>query len=319
MTKPLKVGLALGSGAARGWAHIGALQVLEAEKVPIDLVAGTSMGSLIGAVYLSGNLDALHKTALKLDWRSIIYYFFEPNIPRSGMVNGRRIQTFMKEFIQAGPIESLPKPYACVAADLMRGGAVVLKDGDLVEAVRASIAMPGILKPVARGKRVLVDGGVVDPVPVNVVREMGADFTIAIDVNHGLLHKAEKSVPVGTLERIRRFSDRRNSRILQSVTHRVDDMNWDRMPLLSRWMSPAPVPNIFDVIGNSVRIMEVQISEARLAVNPPDVLVRPEVGSLNILDFDKAEPCIEAGRIAMQEAMPSLREKLEAKRILNSE
>jgi len=180
-TKPL-VGLALGGGAARGLAHIGVLEVLEREGIPIDLIAGTSIGALVGALY-AREQDALlmKKQTMALDWVSLTS-LVDLTLPKNGFIGGRRVTNLLRRFIGDIEFKDLAMPLACVATDIISGEEVVYKEGPVLPAIRSSISIPGIFSVVKKDQRFLVDGGLVNPVPVNVAREMGADLVIAVDV-----------------------------------------------------------------------------------------------------------------------------------------
>lgn len=178
--KEPKIGLALGSGGARGLAHIGVLKVLEEEKVPINMIAGTSMGALVASLYAAGqDIDALLKISRSFKRK----YFIDMTMPKLGFVLGNRIKDFIRIFTYNKKIEELNLPVALVATDIHTGEKVVFREGPVAQAVRASISIPGIFVPESIDGRMLVDGGVSDRVPVSVVREMGADIVIAVDVS----------------------------------------------------------------------------------------------------------------------------------------
>jgi NTE family protein len=177
-----KVGLVLGGGAARGLAHIGVLEVLERENIPIDMIAGTSIGALVGALYCQ-ELDAtlLRKQALQLDWVGVTS-LVDLTLPKSGLMGGKRVTNLLRRFIGDVQFKDLHLPLACVATDIISGDEIVMDEGSVLEAVRASISIPIVFTVVKRHGRYLVDGGLVNPVPVSVVKKMGADFVIAVDV-----------------------------------------------------------------------------------------------------------------------------------------
>lgn len=180
MKKKPKIGLALGAGAARGIAHLGVLKVLEKYKVNIDYIAGSSMGALVGALYACGiDVDFLIKFANELKSKS----WLDLCMPRTGLISGKKVATMLEIMTRNRSFADLTIPFAAVATDIERGEAVVLKSGNVAAAVRASISIPVVFKPFKLDGRLLVDGGVVDRVPVSVVREMGADLVIAVDVN----------------------------------------------------------------------------------------------------------------------------------------
>ncbi|MGA1821679.1 MAG: patatin-like phospholipase family protein [Thermoplasmatota archaeon] len=271
----LKIGLALGGGAARGMAHLGVIDVLEENDVPIDLVVGTSIGSIIGAAYCSGQHGDLEEFARHVDlWKMIS--FFDVKLPRHGLLNGEVATKFLLEEIELPEIQDLPVPFAAVACDLDTGERVVLDRGSCFQALRASSAVPGLFEPVKVGKRFLVDGGLVDPIPVDVAREMGADFVIGVDLNHYMLEaRAEKrevgpaTPPTGVLKRMeQKFGPFKNE---------------------------VPPP-IFEILLDSIYIMEKRISDSNARTMPPDIMLAPELGEINFLDFFKAEKAIDLGR-----------------------
>ncbi|MBW1955612.1 MAG: efflux RND transporter periplasmic adaptor subunit, partial [Deltaproteobacteria bacterium] len=185
---PKNIGLALGSGSARGWSHIGVLRALAEAEIKIRYVAGTSIGSLVGAACALNKMDVLEDFARQLDWKQIVS-FLDVTFPRSGLIDGKKISDFFRSHVREMNIEELPLRYCAVATDLATGREVVLNKGDLIEAIRASISVPGIFTPVKKKGRFLVDGGLVNPVPVSAVRKMGADYVIAVDLNHDIIDK----------------------------------------------------------------------------------------------------------------------------------
>ncbi|MBW2662936.1 MAG: efflux RND transporter permease subunit, partial [Deltaproteobacteria bacterium] len=155
-----RVGLALGSGSARGWAHIGVIRALAEAGIRVDYVAGTSIGALVGAVYASGEIDALEEVVLQLDWKQIVY-FFDVILPKSGLIDGKKVSVFIGNNIKKINIEDLPFPFCAVSTDMNTGDEVAIQDGDIIEAVRASISVPGIFTPVKKNGTILVDGGII--------------------------------------------------------------------------------------------------------------------------------------------------------------
>jgi len=196
------VGLALGSGAARGLAHIGVLEVLEKEGIPVDMIAGTSMGALIGAVYAQGkNANQIKDLAMELGPKRFSL-LADPGLPKTGLVQGRKIKTVLKSLFGDIVFGDLRIPFACVATDIETGEEVVIKQGLVREGVRASGSIPILLTAVKRQGRYLVDGALVNPVPTSVLREMGADFIIAVSVApsiSGELHQVEKEPNIFTI------------------------------------------------------------------------------------------------------------------------
>ncbi len=304
--KKKKVGLALGSGAARGCAHFGVIRAIRESGMEPDYIAGTSIGALIGGVMAAGNLGRLEQAVLKMDLREILYYFVEVGFPRSGLIDGRRIVEFITQFVEDRRIEDLSQPFRAVATEVMTGDEIVFSSGPLIAAIRASIAIPGIFTPVTKDGQVMVDGGLVNPVPVRVARDMGADYVIAVDVNHGRVGaRRRKSRETPAPERTPEPNDEGEwqDRFLAAWQTQWDLLDQAVKKRIQKWMRPDDVPHIFDVIGNTVRIMEAQITNSMMRVDAPELLIRPEVGQIGFLEFHRAEETIDAGYRATIEAL----------------
>ena len=308
-----KIGLALGSGGARGWAHIGVLDALEEAGIPVHAVAGTSMGALVGGAFASGYIGPLKEAALGLDWKQAIYYFLEVTFPRSGLIDGTKIAGFVRRHVRKTDVESLPLPFATVATDVLTGRRVVIDEGDMIDAIRASISIPGILTPVLRDGVTLVDGGLVDPVPVDVARRLGAQAVIAVDLNYGAV--GDKVRPrsrrpgramLGRKKAIRLPLNKWQG-LMRNVGERLEQFDFSVLTPARRWMTRDERPTVFDVLGNSIRIMETQITDVRLKLDPPDVLIRPEVGHLSFMEFHRAEEIIRAGYEATRAKIGEIR------------
>jgi NTE family protein len=187
------VGLVLGSGSSRGWAHIGAIEALEEEKIPIDYIAGCSVGSYVGAIYASGSLNSLKAFVLRIDGKKVFSYF-DVVFPRSGVLNGtKRLKEFFSMHTNAVDFSDLKIPLMMVATDLSTGKKVVLKSGSILNALRATMSIPGLFAPVKVKDLRLVDGGLVDPVPVGVARALEADVVIAVDLNSGIVSRKKQT------------------------------------------------------------------------------------------------------------------------------
>jgi NTE family protein len=296
-----KLGLVLGSGAARGWAHIGILEGLKRLELVPDIVCGTSIGALVGAAFVTGRMDAL-RSRLEAFGRSDVAMLLDVRLTTGGLIEGKRIETFLEELGIAGEIESLACRYAAVATDIASGREVWLQTGPIGLAVRASIGMPGVFSPARSNEGTwLVDGGLVNPIPVSLARALGAGIVIAVDLNAELLgrrfvkalNEASSGTPAPPLP----------SGIPQWVRDAAT-------PLLARAFEAGPnYPSYFEVLANSLNIMEDRITRARLAGDPPDVLLRPRLGAFSWLDFHRAKEtiaegiaCVEAARPAIQHA-----------------
>lgn len=295
-----RVGLALGSGSARGLAHIGALRAIQDAGLRVDCVAGTSMGALIGAVFAAGKLDELEATFLSFDWEKVVS-FFDVVLPKSGLLDGAKVSALVREYVQSASIEALPTPFAAVVTDIVSGTEIVIDRGDVIDAVRASIAVPGIFTPVRSNGRILVDGGLVNPVPVSVARALGADFVIAIDLNHEIV-SGKNLKPLLPQARAKSDMDRYARWVvgyrqtMEEVRHRLLAWELPKAAQLARWASgEESLPSIFEVLLASINIMETRITQAGLALHPPDILIQPPLGHIRFLEFSRAEEIIEIG------------------------
>lgn len=270
-----KIGIALGSGAARGLAHLGVLKVLEEEGVKIDCVSGASAGSIIGAFLAAGKIKELNRFCSKLtSWDSL--KLIDPIlIPKMGLVEGKKVEKFLRDYLGDLKIEDLEIPFACVATDFYTGSEVILKSGDLVTAVRASISIPGIFKPVKMNGMMLVDGGVVNPVPVEVVRNLGAEVVIAVDVTPNV-----------------------SQNVISSGNGAV--MKGDYSHSKKNFYDP---PNVFEIIIGSIGIMETQINKMRMKSEKPDVIITPELNGLGLFDFHKYSLGLKEGERATWEVI----------------
>ncbi len=305
MQKPTRqIGLVLGGGGARGWAHIGVIKAIREAGLEVTCVAGTSMGALVGAAFVSGRIDDLEKVAVTLDWRQVLSLMSDISLPRAGLIDGRRVVDFVREHVLPGDIGDLPMPYAAVATDIQTGEEVVLRRGPIPEAVRASIAIPGLFTPVCMDSRVLVDGGLVNPLPVNVAREMGADYVIAVDITRSPLpgRSSEARDSVSRRNQLRRSTQG----FLESLNLRLPAVDWNALPAIFRTGSGPDQPNLFEIHGNMMRIFQHQITLMRLQLNPPDLLIQPDVQAIRTMEFHRAEDAIIVGYAATRDALARL-------------
>lgn len=283
-----RIGLALGSGSARGLAHIGVLRALKEAHIEVDVVAGTSMGAVIGAVFAAGKLDGLSARLRNLDWPGIVA-LLDPVFPRSGLIDGQKIAEFVRAHVPSARIEDLLLPFAAVATDITNGEQVVATTGDLTEAVRASIAVPGIFTPVRSNGRILVDGGLVNPVPVRVARAMGADLVIAVDLNHDIV-AGRLSHPIAHANG--------HAPIIARLLESLQAINSPVLAQFEDWLHKPPLeplPGIFEVLLASLYIMQARVTEADLRQTQPDLLIQPPLGAVRFMEFDRAEEIIDIG------------------------
>jgi len=306
------IGLALGSGSARGLAHIGVIRAIKDAGIHVDYVAGTSIGAAIGAVYALGKLDSLQDAYLAMDWKNIAY-FFDVVFPKSGIIDGKKAADFMREYVRSECIEELPLPFTAVATELDSGEEVVLETGDVIDAVRASISVPGMFTPVRRNGQVLLDGGLVNPVPVSVARAMGADIVIAVDINHDIIagkgpaHKVKSQTNTGVLETFSRLGGERYRIAMEQIEKGLHSLDSNpTMIQIRAWLAEEPLPNIFEVLLSAINIMETQITRTRLRIDPPDLLIQPPLGSVRFLEFNRAEEIIAIGYEAAHQQLDRL-------------
>lgn len=302
-----RIGLALGGGAARGLSHIGVIEeLLEAGIKPVA-IAGTSMGALVGGAYAAGSLDALHSSVKALDRREIIS-LLDIGFTRGGVIDGEKIHAWLVEMGMNQPIESLPISYAAVATDLADGSEVWLKKGSLAAAIRASISVPGILSPVLLDRRWLVDGGLVNQVPVSTCRTLGVEFVIAVSVTEGLLGRRREKLRAGITLEAEEQHTARMAQMLEQMPTALQGLAERILPSLIKGGPESPA--YFDVLVNSLNIMQDRITHLRLVGDPPNVLIVPDIASIKLLDFDRAEDAISAGRIAAKKAVGTIREMI---------
>lgn len=307
------VGLVLGSGASRGWAHIGVIRALEEAHISVDYIAGCSVGAYVGAIYASGSLGSLETFLLEMDGKKIFSYF-DVVFPKSGLLNGsKRVQELFSMHTDAKNFSDLYIPVMMVATDLEQGKKVILKSGSILEALRATMSYPGLFEPVRMGNHWLVDGGIVDPVPVGLARAMGAEVVIAVDLNSRIVSrskvargiiKAEDSSLVasksfadggGRNELVKKMADYYEN-IERRLRKRTNDF-------LNRDFS---TPDIIETVMTSVGIMQERITRNNLAVEQPDILIQPRLGELKMMNFDQIKHTIEEGYIGACEKMQDI-------------
>ncbi|MFW6190992.1 MAG: patatin-like phospholipase RssA [Thiohalospira sp.] len=301
MIEGRRIGLALGTGAARGWAHIGVLRALAERGIRPDVVCGTSIGALVGASWAADDMDRLEEWLRGLTWRDVLGYM--DFTLGNGLIQGRRLFEFFHERFEDQPVDRLAVPWGAVATDLHTGMEVWLGQGErsTLDAVRASVSLPGLFTPVKHGDRWLVDGGLVNPVPISLCRALGAETVIAVDISSFRLTgpPARRRVAAGEAPRLtesqgwlagaRAWTDR----LLDGVGLGGDD-------------GEEEVPSLFEVLSHSINIMQARIARSRMAGDPPDVLVNPRMEHVALMDFHRAGEAIEEGRAAVRRAEPAL-------------
>jgi NTE family protein len=292
-----KIGLALGAGASRGWSHIGIIKALLAEGLEPDVICGTSVGAMVGAAYLAGNLDKLEKWVLG-STRTDVLRFFDVKFSQSGFVDTKRLNWFLHNYIaeEGQSIESLAGRFAAVSTNLETGREVWFTEGGLADAVRASMAMPGLFPAVRVDARWLVDGGLVNPVPVSVCHALGADVVIAVNLNSGIVGKRE----IG-----RQPASAQNEKsAFRNIKEQAREYSSAIFPNRDK---EDEAPGLFYAIANSINIFQDRITRSRLAGDPADVILSPRVAHIGMLEFHRAGEAIDEGMRCVSEAMPEIR------------
>ncbi len=306
-----RIGIALGSGSARGWSHIGVLRALAEMGVEPDIVAGCSIGAFVGAAYVNGNLDAIEEWTRALDWKDILG-FMDVTLIGGGLVQGDRLLQSAREFIASTRFEKLEKPFGTVATNMETGREVWFREGPLLEGVRASLALPGLFTPIKVNGEWLVDGGLTNPVPVSLCRAMGAEIVIAVNLNGDIVgkHRSRKKLhhPARPKEEVNvefNFMQRLSEQIRSSFSERRDE-----------WLSgilgdSEDRPGMFEVMASSINIMQDRITRSRMAGDPPEILIAPRLSHLALMEFDRAADAIAEGRAAVERMKPVIAHWLE--------
>lgn len=295
--KPI-IGLALGGGAARGWSHIGVIRALDQAGIKPDIICGTSIGALVGAVYAAGELDRFEQWVLELKISDVVSYI---DVSLSGgLLKGERLMEFFRRDFVDRAIEDLAIPFAAVATSLKTGAEIWLRDGSTLEAVRASIALPGLFEPSLKDGVILVDGGLVNPVPVSLARAMGADFVIAVDLTAGLLSQKLD------FDQQKDKSDDQTVSWMTKLQEGLDSL----VPAFVQ--KETDLPSMLDVITSSINIMQIRITRSRMAGDPPEIIIAPHLAHIDLLDFHRAKEAIQEGEQAMNAMLPLLIERYDS-------
>ncbi len=299
-----KIGIALGGGAARGWAHIGVLRKLAEAGFRPDIVAGTSIGAVAGACYVTDRLDALEDFAKSLTRRRV-FGFLDFNFGGSGLLTGQRLSARLHDHLQDFTIEQLERKFVAVATELGTGHEVWLNKGSLVNALKASFALPGIFRPVQINGRWLIDGALVNPIPVSVCRALGARIVIAVNLNSDVFGKgsvihdqAAYADPLAAIEDARLPGS--NGRAAVHLLHRQ---------IFGRGNG---APGISSVMMDAINITQDRIARSRLAGDPPDVTISPKVGGIGLFEFHRGAEAIALGATATEKQIEELKHVVRA-------
>ena len=300
------IGLALGGGVARGWAHIGAIRALVEAGIRPDIIAGTSIGALVGGVFLAGKLDVLENWARSLDRRRMMSYM-DIRWGGSGFMRGERLARVLRHYLGDTRIEDLDRKFAAVTCDLRTGYEVWLQNGPIIPAVRASYALPGAFEPIQIDGRYMIDGALVNPVPVSACRAMGAHIVIAVSLN------GDAFGPIGSSHEFEDNEDEEAIDPFSLATQSLNKLRPDRLLLKSMLgqKQPGKGPKLGSVMMGTLNIVMDRISRSRLAGDPPDVFIAPRIGHIGMLEFTKADELIERGYRAMQHEIPLIHSVIE--------
>src|SRR6476660_4489557 len=298
MARPI-IGIALGGGAARGWAHIGVLKTLIDAGLEPDIVAGTSIGAVAGACYVTGRLQALEDFAAALTPRRV-FGFLDINFAGSGLITGQRLSSRLENHLQDVTIEGLERKFVAVATELGTGHEVWLNKGSLVNALRASFSLPGIFRPVKVNGRWLIDGALVNPIPVSVCRALGARIVIAVNLNSDVIGK-------GSIIHDHEAFDEPPA--APEDTHLPGSNGRAAIHLLHRQIFGRGngAPGISSVMMDAINITQDRIARSRLAGDPPDITITPKVGSIGLFDFHRAGEAMEQGARATERQIDELK------------
>ena len=290
-----KVGLALGAGAAKGWAHIGVINALNDMGVKIDIVAGCSVGALVGAAYATDHLGDVERWVRSFKYWDVIR-LMDFSWRRGGLLRGERVFNAVNEIINAQTIAECKLPFGSVVTNLTTGRELWLTEGDIKQAIRASCSMPGLFSPVQFGGYWLVDGAVVNPVPISLARALGADIVIAVDLQHDAhlvqqdLFTSQSSAENKPLDIPENWQQRLKTHIANfSIS------------------TPKTIPSAMEIMSTSIQVLENRLKRNRMAGDPPDVLIQPYCPQISMLDFHRAEEAISAGKIATENKFEQLR------------
>jgi NTE family protein len=285
------IGLALGSGAAKGWAHIGVIRALVDHGYEPRVVAGSSIGAVVGAVYVNNQLDALESWARKLtSKRKFMFMDFRPR--SGGLVSGKRLMQVLTDHVGPINIQDCPIPFGAVATSYDSGREIWLRHGPVVRAVRASMAIPGVFSPVFLRNQWLLDGGLSNPVPVSLTRALGADLVFAVDLNGDNTGYDEGS----------KADEKRQAGVGKAQAISLS-------PGLEVGEAPAP-PSIANSFFSAITIMSNRLARGRLAGDPPDVIIAPRLGHMSGMEFEQADAAINEGYAAVVRVLPLIESAL---------
>jgi NTE family protein len=299
----VRIGLALGGGAARGWAHIGVLRALNEAGIEPDIIAGTSIGAVVGGCYYAGILDNLEAFARGLTRRRV-FGLLDLNFTGSGLISGNRLSKLLATELGDKRIEDLPRRFVCVATELSTGHEIWMSHGNIVEAMRASYALPGIFQPVKVGNRWLVDGALVNPIPVSVCRALGANLVIAVNLSSDIFGRGTVVQDDGPYDEP---DEAPTVDVGNGVVSGTDARKILRRQLVGGASGP---PGISSVMVEAFNIIQDRIARSRLAGDPPDLTINPKLGRVGLFEFHRAAEAIDAGHQVGKRVVAEIRDNL---------
>ena len=322
--KMKKFGIALSSGGARGFAHIGVLQELEKHNIYPDFVSGTSMGAIVGSMYCSGlKPTEIEQMVKSQEWKKTI----KPAFSTTGLVNGGRIREYLKKILKSN-FKKLEKDFICVSTNIKTGKKVVFREGNLTNAVYASMAVPGIFTPLEYKKMVLVDGGLVEPVPSRQLKDAGLDYIAAVDLT---IDEADPNLATGEsfgfgndfMRHIRK-SWLRNERF-EGISKKIEEKKHFRLPTFTKKNDRKNIkderkekkeekkPNVIDILKGTMYIMSNQVAVEQIKSGPHDLVIRPGLTRISLVDTSRIDDILEAGRMAVRKSLPKLKKLIHHK------
>ena len=299
-----RIVLALGGGVARGWAHIGVIRTLVRVGYAPDVICGTSIGAVVGGLYAAGKLDELELWARNLTSRSI-FGLLDFSFAGSSLFGGAKLAKLLEAQLGGACFDTLSRPFAAVATELETGREVWLRDGALIDALRASYALPGVFPPVKHEGRWLIDGALVNPCPTSLARSYGGHVVIAVSLHTDVIGAPDDKAA---------GDDAPLLAALHAEAAKASGSNWirpDRLILQHIFGPGRDGPALSTVMLNALNILLDRVSRARLAGDPPDVLIAPHIARIGLLEFNRAAETIELGAAAAQDALPSIQHALQ--------
>ena len=304
--EPPSIGLALGGGAARGFAHIGVIRTLIDHGIKPDVIVGTSIGAVAGGCYAAGQFDAFELWARGLTKRGILSYL-DVTLAGGGLISGGKIGALLDTVLADTQIEALPIRFATITTEVGTGHEIWLTRGRMVDALRASYALPGIFPPVRLGGRWLVDGALVNPVPVSAARALGARLVIAVNLNSDMLGRGLTISAHGSDDNDRRYREE-----LAKQPGGLRRMFGPERSLKRQFLGGTERPGLPTVMVDAFNIMQDRVTRARLAGDPPDVMISPRIGHIGWFDFHRAQEAIEIGARTAHRALELVDEAVAA-------